>query len=429
MANPTTDVSTKAAPNPMWRVLAIRDFRLLWIGGSTSMLGSQFSLIALPWLVLQITRDPLALGIVMALGGIPRAAFMLFGGAIADRFSPRMILVVCDWINFFISVLVAALVFTGQMQVWMLYIFSLVTGLLSGFVMPASTSITPSLVPVDDLQAANSLTMGTQQLVGFVGPALAGLIIGTDSSVLGMTIAFAVDGLTFGISAAALGLMRSGNGQPAKLAQAGESIWQSIREAFAYLWSNSGLKYLFTIMAGVNFLFSGPLLVGIPVLAEQRLPEGATAFGFLMSAYAGGNLAGLILAGVLPKAQGRNFRILMIGLLVGFGAVLISFGWITQTWMDFVLMLLLGVGNGYFGLVLFTWIQQRTPRELIGRVMSIVMLASLGLVPFSQAISGAISRWDLTMLFALSGGLILVLSLWAAFQPALHSLSNEMVGE
>lgn len=429
MTNTTTDVPTKSAPNPMLRVLAIRDFMLLWVGGSTSMLGSQFSLIALPWLVLQITGDPLQLGIVLALGGIPRAAFMLFGGAIADRFSPRMILLLCDWINFGISVLVAVLVFTGQMQVWMLYVFSLVTGLLSGFVMPAASSITPSLVPADDLQAANSLSMGTQQLVGFLGPALAGIIIGKDSSILGMTIAFAVDGLTFGFSALALGLMRGGNGQPAKTDEAGESIWRSIREAFAYLWTNAGLKYLFTIMATINFLFTGPLLVGIPVLAEQRLPEGATAFGFLMSAYAGGNLVGLILAGVLPKAKGRSFSILMIGLLASFGAVLISFGWITNTWVDVTLMILLGVGNGYFGLVLFTWIQQRTPREMIGRVMSMVMLAGMGLVPFSQGISGAISRWDLTLLFALSGGLILVLTLWAALQPALHSLSNEMVGE
>lgn len=429
MTNMTTDVPTKSVPNPMLRVLAIRDFRLLWIGGSTSMLGSQFSLIALPWLVLQITGDPWALGIVLALSGIPRAAFMLFGGAIADRFSPRMILLVCDWINFFISVLVAVLVFTGQMQVWMLYIFSLVTGLLSGFVMPAASSITPSLVPADDLQAANSLSMGTQQLVGFVGPALAGLIIGKDSSILGMTIAFAVDGLTFGLSALALGLMRNGNGQPTQPAEANENIWQSIRGAFAYLSINSGLKFLFIVMAAANFLVTGPLFVGIPVLAEQRLAEGATAFGFLMSAYAGGNLAGLILAGVLPKVYGRNFRILMIGLLLSFGVVLISFGWITQTWVDFTLMLLLGVGNGYFGLVVFTWIQQRTPREMIGRVMSMVMLAMMGLVPFSQAFSGAISRWDLTLLFALSGGLLVILSVWAALQPALHSLSNEMVGE
>jgi MFS family permease len=269
--------------------------------------------------------------------------------------------------------------------------------------------------------------MGSQQLVGFVGPALAGIIIGANSqSTLGIVVAFVVDALTFGISAFALGLMRNGNGQAV---QPNENILSSLWESVIYLWNHGTLRYMFTIMAAVNFLFTGPLLVGIPVLAEQRLAEGATAFGLLMTAYAGGNLAGMVFAGILPKPTGERFRILMIALLIGFGIVLACFGWITNTWINFALILTLGLGNGYFGLVLFTWIQQRTPREMLGRVMSMVMLASMGLVPLSQIVSGVISRSDLTLLFVSSGGLILLTTLWAAFQPALKLLSNEMVGE
>lgn len=74
--------------NPMARVMGLRDFRLLFAGATTSLLGDQFSLIATPWLVLQLTHDPMALGTVLALQGIPRALFMLIGGAITDRFSP-----------------------------------------------------------------------------------------------------------------------------------------------------------------------------------------------------------------------------------------------------------------------------------------------------------------------------------------------------
>jgi len=85
-----------SSANPMKRVMALRDFRLLFAGASTSLLGDQFALIATPWLVLQLTGDPLALGIVLALEGIPRAAFMLIGGAITDRFSPRLIMLASD---------------------------------------------------------------------------------------------------------------------------------------------------------------------------------------------------------------------------------------------------------------------------------------------------------------------------------------------
>lgn len=421
---------THTTTNPMLRALSIRDFRLLWLGGSISMLGSQFSLIALPWLVLQLTGDPLALGIVLALAGLPRALFILVGGAITDRFSPRNILLICDWINVAMSGMVAILVFTGLMQVWMLYIFSLITGLLAGFVIPAANIIVPALVPEEDLQAGNSIFMGSQQLVGFVGPALAGIIIGAYAqSTLGIVVAFAFDAVTFAVSAIALWMMRGGRTQRASTSSTGETIWRSIRAAAVYLFNHDGLKFMFTIMAAVNFLFTGPLLVGIPVLAAQRLPEGAAAFGLLMSASAGGNLAGYILAGMLPKPSGRSLSILIVALLAGFGAVLASFGWVTLTWVDFVLLLLLGIGNGYIGLVMFTWMQQRTPREMLGRVMSMIMFASMGLMPLSQALSGAISRWDLTVLFGVSGGLILLTAFWAAFQPALKFLGSEMAGD
>src|SRR5512143_1967372 len=93
-------------PHPFVRALSNRNFRLLWIGGSISVFGSQFSLIALPWLVLQIS-DPQTLGLALALAGLPRAVFMLIGGAVTDRISPRKILVVCDWLNFGLSGLIA----------------------------------------------------------------------------------------------------------------------------------------------------------------------------------------------------------------------------------------------------------------------------------------------------------------------------------
>jgi hypothetical protein len=113
--------------------------------------------------------------------------------------------------------------------------------------------------------------------------------------------------------------------------------------------------------------------------------------------------------------------------LAAFGTVLLCLGWITLTWVDTILMLLLGIGNGYIGLIIFSWIQQRTPREMLGRMMSMMMLAGMGLVPISQALAGAITRWSLTALFVTAGGLILLTALWSFLRPELHSLSREMV--
>lgn len=423
---------TNIKQNSLLRVFAIRDFFLLWTGGTISMLGSQFSFIAMPWLMLQLTGDPLALGAMLALEGIPRVAFMLVGGAISDRFSPRLILLACDWVNFALVGLSAALVYTGTMQVWMLYLLGMLTGLLSGFVIPAANSIIPLVVPDEDLQAGNSISMGSGQLVGLVGPALAGIMIGVYAqSTHGIAIAFTVDSLSFAISAIALGAMRAGHRpQAAKTAtsSSSESIWASIRIGMKYLFGHDGLKFMFIVMTAVNFLFNGPLLVGIPVLADQRLAEGATAFGLLMSAYSGGNLAGFLLAGALPKPTGWMLSLIVIGVIASFGLVLAALGWISFIWLDFTLMFLLGIGNGYIGLVMFTWIQQRTPKDMLGRMMSMLMMASNGLMPLSMFLTGfIIKNWNLTGLFMLAGGLILLTTVWAAIQPALRSLSEEMI--
>ncbi|MEJ2750987.1 MAG: hypothetical protein P8183_24225, partial [Anaerolineae bacterium] len=162
---------------------------------------------------------------------------------------------------------------------------------------------------------------------------------------------------------------------------------------------DDALRLMFLVIAAINFLFVGPILVGIPVLADQWLAEGAVAFGMLMSGFAGGNLVGFVLAGALPRPNGKVIRRLLIVLLVTFGVVLGLMGFIHLTWVDFALMGLLGLGNGYVTIILFTSIQSRTPKTMLGRIMSLLTLSSIGLVPVSQALSGAVIALNLTPYF------------------------------
>ncbi len=418
-------METQAPKNPMQRVMALPDFRLLFAGTTTSLLGDQFALIATPWLVLQLTGDPLVLGTVLALEGIPRAVFMLLGGAITDRLSPRIIMLISDVVRFVLTALMALVVFTGAIQLWMLYAFGLGFGLVAGFAIPAENSIVPMLVEEQDLQAGNSIMMGVTQLVGFIGPTIAGILIGGYSnSSLGIGLAFAVDSVSFAVSAACLWLIRLASQRAGDSEE--ESIWVSILTGTKYLWSDDGLRLMFLVIAAVNFLLTGPLMVGIPLLADQRLPEGAVAFGLLMSAYAGGNLVGYLVAGSLPRASGAIMRLILIVLLAAFGAVIGALAYIPSTWVDFALLLLLGLGNGYIAIILFTWMQTRTPKEMLGRMMSLLMFSSLGLGPVSQAVSGAVSKWNLNLLFVSAGALVLLVTFWAAFQPGLKVFSESL---
>jgi MFS family permease len=417
-------------PNPLVRVMSLRDFRLLFAGSATSLLGDQFALIATPWLVLQMTGDPLALGIVLALEGIPRAAFMLVGGAITDRLSPRLVMLSADVIRLVLTALMALAVFTDGIQMWMVYAFSLSFGLVAGFAVPAQNSIVPMLVREEDLQGGNSAIMGVTQLAGFVGPTIAGVVIGAYAdSLFGIGLAMGIDAATFAISAVCLWLLRGGGrSKVTSAAGAAAGLWREIGDGIRYLWADGILRLMFLILAAVNFLLIGPLLVGIPVLADQRLPEGAVAFGLLMSAFAGGNLIGFLLAGSLPRPSGTLMKAILIAVLAAFAVVVGLLGSIPSTWVDFGLLAVLGLGNGYLAIILFTWFQTRTPKDMLGRMMSILVFASAGLIPVSQALAGAVSKWDLDLMFAMAGGLALLATLWAALQPGLQAFSDSLAG-
>lgn len=414
--------------NPMLRVIAIGDFRLLFAGTSLSLLGDQFALIATPWLVLQLTGDPVMLGIVLALEGLPRAAFMLIGGAISDRLSPRRLMLIADLIRLVLTALMAMAVFAGAIEIWMVLLFALGFGVVAGFSVPAENSIVPLLVHKNDLQAGNALMMGVGQIAGFVGPSLAGIIIGmTAQSLAGVGMAYGIDALSFAVSALCLFFIK-GARPLAGQDEAGEGVFAAIHAAFDFVRNDSALRLMFMMLAAINFLLIGPLLIGIPLLAKTRLPEGAMAFGLLMSGFSVGNLIGFIAAGALPRPGSAGIKIILIAVMAGFGAVVIALGFISVTAVDFGLLVLLGIGNGYIAILMFTWMQTRTPAQMLGRVMSFLMFANSGLVPLSQALSGALGKWDLTGMFVIAGTLAILVTIWAALRPELTAFSDSLSG-
>jgi MFS family permease len=421
----TESIAQPIAANPMKRVLAIRDFLLLWIGQNTSLLGDQFHFIAMSWLVLKMTGDPLALGIVLAVGGIPRAVFTLIGGAITDRISPRRVMLTSDVIRLFISALLAAQVLTGTLQIWMIYVYSFIVGVVSGAFEPASMSMTPYLVPSDDLQAGNSVMQGSVGLIGFVGPALAGVMIAASRDVKnGVALAMAFDAITFIVSVITLWMMKTGGEVIAFRTSGSVSVFESIREGIVFMFKDPALRAMFILIAVANFAFGGPVVVGVPYLANARFPEGAAAFGLIISGYAGGNLLGIILCGALPRLSQRWMKVLMVVMFAVFGIGLGALAWIHITEAAVLDMFVLGVLNGYLSILLITGLQHNTPREMLGRIMSMVLLANLGLAPLSQAIAGVMLRWNILALFLVASGMLLACAVYLAV-PKVNSLLTE----
>lgn len=413
---------TKSMPA---NILRNRNFRMLWIGEGISLLGDQFYLIALPWLVLSLTGDALSVGTVLATAGIPRALFMLVGGALTDRFTPRRLMINSNLARMALTGLLAALVATDLIQLWMLYASALLFGLADAFFFPAQTSIVPKLIDKHQLPAGNALIQGTAHLSLFVGPVVAGLLVswldgGAAHSTSGIALAIAIDSLSFLASVTALSLIRiedvggrAGKGKGGVLA--------SIREGLFYVWNDATLRMVFPITLGLNILINGPFAVGIPVMARTRFSEGAAAFGLILSLFGGGALLGTTLAGVLPKPSKKLLGTVALSVISMMGIGLAVIGVAPTMYIAAAAGLLMGIANGYANVMLITWLQQKVAPEMIGRVMSLVMFAAVGLNPVSNALAGMLIGLNITVLLVCAGLLMTLFTLSAAFSPAVRA--------
>jgi len=294
--------------------LRSRDFRLLWVGEAVSALGDQFALVALPWLARLLTGSALAVGFVLAVMAIPRAVLMVVGGVYVDRHSPRTVMLASNALRLVAVTALGVALLAGAAQLWMLYAFALVFGVADAFFFPAQNAIVPALVGRAQLRQANGLVQGTMQLSVLAGPAIAGLLVaalagGTaarggvaSGSTTGPGLALLVDAATFLVSLATLALIRGGAGRPG----ASEPMLDAIRTGASFVWRTPSLRFGVGLVMAVNLLIVGPFNVGLPVLAYSRLPEGAAAYGLLLSAMGGGALLGLVAGGLLPPPRPRG---------------------------------------------------------------------------------------------------------------------------
>jgi MFS family permease len=405
-------------------VLWIRNFRLLWIGEGISLLGDQFYMIALPWLVLSLTGNALAVGTVLATAGIPRALFMILGGALTDRFTPRKLMINSNLARMILTGLLAALVLTNSIQLWMLYALALFFGLADAFFFPAQTSIVPQIVGKDQLQMGNALIQGTATLSLFVGPVLAGTLIswldsGATQSASGIALAFALDSLSFIASVTMLSLIRIENkNSPAEEIEGG--VLASIREGLLYVWNDATLRIVFGLTMGLNVLITGPFSVGVPVVAHIRFAEGATAFGLIMSVFGGGALLGIVLAGILPKPSKKLLGTVLLSVISLMGIGLAVIGITPSLTVAALAALVMGTANGYNNILMITWLQQKIALEMTGRIMSLVMFAAIGLNPVSTALAGALIGINATVLLVCAGSLMTLFTLSAAFSPVVR---------
>jgi MFS family permease len=393
-----------AAPETKQHPLRNSKFRLLWAGNTISWTGDQFYLIALPWLILQLTPSSIVLGTITMMAAIPRAALMLVGGAVTDRISPRRIMMLTASARAVLVAAVSALLWMHVLQLWQLYILALCFGIADAFAAPAAQAFLPSLVEPEQLAAANSVSQSTIQVATLVAPGPVGLFI----KAFGTAWAFFIDAISFLFIIGAL--WRLPDPPSAAAGAPRRNMFHSILDGLRYVKRDVALTSLMLVVSVLNFAIAGPVSIGIAVIAKQKLGT-AMAYGLLMSAVAAGGLTGTLLAGLMKRR--RRGRLLLL-VSTAIGLCLGCIGLVNSAPLLGAVLFVMTLTAAFLNVQLIAWFQQRVERAMMGRVMSVLMFASIGLMPFSLAAAGVAVKWSLPGTFLIAGIMVLLVTLLAA---------------
>jgi len=413
LAPPPAVATTRPRP---WTVFSSGPFRKLWVGTTLSLFGDFFSYIAMAWLVLQLTGSSLALGAVLVVQALPRAVLMLVGGALADRLSARLTMLGSMGLRAVVVAPLAVLVLTGRVQMWEVYAIAVVFGIVDAFFMPARSSILPKVVADHELEPGNAVMNVTAQASVVLGPVLGGLIVAG----LGIGWAFAGDAACFALGFLFILWLPSAARVTAGEAHPDGGLGGQIAAGFRYAWANLGIRVTLIVIAVVDLAANGALSVGLPTLAHGRFAAGAAGLGILFGAWGVGATAGALGAGFVPPPKRFGWLIVLVCAWLGVGIA--GVGLVPSLVPGALLMAFSGVGTGVVNTYAVSWLQRRTDSAMQGRVMSLVMLASMGLTPLSYAASGAIADVNPTLLFLIAGGMILLCAAGTAASRSVREL-------
>jgi Transmembrane secretion effector len=388
------------------RPLALRDFRLLWIGTVVSFLGDGIYVVAIAWQVYERWNSPGALAGVGIAWSLPQVVLVLLSGVLSDRFDRRKLLIAADVIRGLAIAGLATLATMELLQLWQVYGLVVLFGVGQSLYGPAHNSILPDLVPGEMLVQANSLAQFSRPFaMTLLGPAIGGVLVGT----VGAGFAFYVDAGTFAFSAVMLLLMRT-VARPASRAT-GASVWHDAREGLRFVFQR---PWLWAGMAAATISLLcvwGPWEVLVPFLVKNELGGSAAALGLVFAAGGVGSVLTAVTMGqrALPR---RPITVLYWAWAISAFAM-IGFGVSQQIWHAMIASFVTESGITLLLILWYTMVQRLVPSELLGRVSSLDWLISVAGVPVSFALVGPLAgsigtRATLVAAGAVGGGVILL---------------------
>ena len=382
VGQPAVGQQAPGAPASRFRqtfvALEERDFRIFWLGQLVSVTGTWMQTVAQGWLVLVLTGSPFVLGVAAAVRSLPVLLLALPAGYVADRFDRRVIILCTTTVATIASGALGILAVANRADINTVLILAGVLGVTNAFELPARQSYVSELAGKRNLAnaiALNSLLFNSARVVG---PAIAGILV----AIVGPGWAFILNSLSFLAVIASLLLIRR-----IHVPRLGVAARSAVPEVIAYLRSEPRVTVLLGLLAAQTIFASGQFILA-PSLA-QDLGQGAEGLGVLLAASGAGAVVGGLRLAATAARTNRSRLLAGAGLAIAVGLTGIG---ISQSYpITLLCFVIAGWGTVTFNASSNTLLQTITPDRLRGRIMSLYMVALLGLMPFGGVLLGALA--------------------------------------
>jgi MFS family permease len=388
--------SASAARLSTFAALKGRNYCFYWFGLVFYVLGHRAEYMTFAWITWEVSRDPLTLGYLGLAQGVPLVLFQLFGGVLADRINRLRLLLVTQVLTAATLTVAFAMTVFGSISVESLLVLAALSNTFRAFDEPSRMALIPQLVERDRLPNAIALGSIPWQAGRMVGPSITGILIAAFGGAVGF-------GMAAASSFIALALYSRLRLHSARRAPDGQHVVQQFVEGLSFVAHN----FVFSSLIGLalfNSLFAVSYLTLLPIYADTYFGAGSTGYGLLNAAHGTGALIGSLTIATMAHLILRRGTALLVA-AASLGALLIVFSRSPGMWLAMPVLVLVGFANTFYLMQVSTFLQQRVPDHLRGRVMSLYSLC-WNLMPLGGLLAGALAAAVDARFAVLAGGAV-----------------------
>ncbi|PDY92324.1 MFS transporter [Bacillus anthracis] len=376
------------------------NFLFLWAATLFSSFALAFFTFSQTWYIAKTLNLEASLGVVFVALSIPRLIFMIIGGAVADKFPKKNIMFYSNIVRAILVATILTWFIVGDVTLYTFALFALFFGLADAFFWSADGSILPELVEKSRLTQANSLTQMTNQASVILGPVLGGILIKFTNyeTIFSITILLLI--------VAAILVQKIQFTMPEQQ-NTDKGMFTSIKEGILYVKESPFLSTFLICSAFLNLFLIGPMQVGFPLFVKNVLHGDSLQFSYLEASVGGGMAIGAVIVGLKNINRRRGLFCIIMMLLSGVFFLSINFS--TVLWQALLAGMFYGITIAMAIVPLMAMIQSTVKEEMMGRVMSLLMLSSMGFIPLSYAFTSIALAIGIPIVTVMKSGAIAVI--------------------